>query len=240
MTPLAAAQPPQDHEAESEQDDVQHGDAYVGPVLKKIMPNPVTDTASPEMARNTTGKRVRATKAVKPQSKRKSSKQQEPQLASGPDPMAGAGGRGFNLSTLQQSATPILLTATRMAPVPGLGYLFQDEYGIQMLVPYSMLPTQPRQQILWPADYPATVSQPMASSGPGLHSYSVPGGIDTGNLQYLNSGLGQYPQFQPRPVLPSTRFQPQAQPVEQGSFDESFTTASFESQGALASPQDRN
>lgn len=201
------------------------------------MPSHMDDIASPEMVRNTTGKRVRPTKVDKSQSKHKSSKQQEPQPPSGHEPMAGGGGEGFNFSTLQQSGTPIILTATRMAPVPGLGCLFQDEYGIQMLVPYSMLPT--RQQHVWPAAYPATVSQPMANPGSSAQWQSMPGCIGTGNLQYLNSGLGQYSHIQPQPVLRSTLPQPQVQPAEQDSFDERFTATSFESQG-VASPQNRN
>jgi hypothetical protein len=88
------------------------------------MLNSITDMANPEMVRNTPGKRGRATKATK--SKRKSSQQQETQLPSGPEPIVGGSGQGFNFSPLQQSGTPILLTAARMAPVPGLGYLFQD------------------------------------------------------------------------------------------------------------------
>lgn len=194
--------------------------------------------ASSEMVRNTPGKRGRATKATK--SKRKSSQHQEAQLPSGPEPIAGASGQGFNFSPLPQSGTPILLTAARMAPVPGLGYLFQDQYGIQMLVPYSLLPIQPRQQSFWPANYQASASQPMATSVSGLHSYGMPGGMGVGNLQYLNSGLAQYPQLQTQPVLRSTRFQPQAQPIEQGSFDESFTTSSFESQTMSPSPQNQD
>ncbi|KAJ4168491.1 hypothetical protein NW754_010404 [Fusarium falciforme] len=223
---------------ESEQNDAQHGDADVGPAPKRVMANPITDMANPEMARNIPGKRGRATKATK--SKRKSSQQQETQFSSGPEPIAGASGQGFNFSPLQQSGTPILLTAARMAPVPGLGYLFQDQYGIQMLVPYSMLPTQPQQQNFWHANYQASASQPMATSVSGLHSYGMPRGMGFGNLQYLNSGLAQYPQLQAQPVLRSTRFQPQTQASEQGCFDESFTTASFESQTMTPSPQNQS
>ncbi|KAJ4198889.1 hypothetical protein NW759_016244 [Fusarium solani] len=237
MAPLAA-RPTQDHEDESEQDNAQHGDTNVGPAPKRIMLNSITDMANPEMVRNTPGKRGRATKATK--SKRKSSQQQETQLPSGPEPIVGGSGQGFNFSPLQQSGTPILLTAARMAPVPGLGYLFQDQYGIQMLVPYSMLPTQPRQQNFWPANYQASASQPMATSVSGPHLYGMPGGMGVGNLQYLNSGLAQHPQLQAQPVLRSTRFQPLTQASEQGCFDESFTTASFESQKMTPSPQNQN
>ncbi|RMJ14398.1 hypothetical protein CDV36_005950 [Fusarium kuroshium] len=236
MAPLAA----RPHQDENEQEDAQHDDTDLGPTLKRIMPSPITDTANPELTRNPPTKRPRAAKTSKSQSKRKSSKRQEPQVYSSPGPMTAGSGQDFNFSPSQHSGTPILLTATRMAPVPGLGYLFQDEYGIQMLVPYSMLPTQPRQQHLWPANYPASASQPMANPGPGLQSYSMSGGMGVGNLQYLNSGLGQYPQFQTQPVLRSTRFQPQTQPSEQGAFDESFTTSSFESQTMTPSPQNQN
>ncbi|KAI8675978.1 hypothetical protein NCS57_00500700 [Fusarium keratoplasticum] len=237
MAPLAA-RPTQDHEDESEQDDAQYVDADVGPAPKRIMANPITDMANPEMVRNTPSKRGRATKATR--SKRKSSQQQETQFSSGLEPIAGATGQGFNFSPVQQSGTPILLTAARMAPIPGLGYLFQDQYGIQMLVPYSMLPTQPRQQHFWPANYQASASQPMATSVSGLHSYSMPGGMGVGNLQYLNSDLAQYPQLQAQPVLQSTCFQPQTQASAQGCFDESFTPASFESQTMTPSPQNQN
>ncbi|RSL41949.1 hypothetical protein CEP54_015655 [Fusarium duplospermum] len=233
MAPLAA----RPHQDESEQEDIQHDDVDAGPALKRIMPSPITDMANPELTRNPPGKRVRATKTNKSQSRRKPSKQREPQ---NPGPMTGAGGQDFNFSPSQHSGTPILLTATRMAPVPGLGYLFQDEYGIQMLVPYSMLPTQPRQQNFWPSNYQASLSQPMAGPGPSAQSYNMSGGVGVGSLQYLNSGLGQYPQFQTQPVLRSTRFQPQTQPSEQGPFDESFTTSSFESQTMTPSPQNQN
>lgn len=202
------------------------------------MPNHITDIANTEMTRTTTAKRGRVTKATK--SKRKPSKQQEPQLPPDPEPIAGAGGQGFNFPTLQQSGTPILLTAARMAPVPGLGYLFQDEFGIQMLVPYSLLPTQPRQQSFWPTNYQASASHPMPSSGPTLQSYGMTGGMGVDNLQYLNSGLAQYPQLQTQPVLRSTRFQPQAQVSELGPFDESLTTASFDSQTMTPSPRNQN
>ncbi|KAL2679304.1 hypothetical protein Neosp_010076 [[Neocosmospora] mangrovei] len=237
MAPLAA-RPHQDHEDESEQDEAQYGDADVGPALKKIMPNSITDIASPEMTRNTTTKRGRVTKATK--SKRKSSKQQEPQLPPDPEPIAGTSSQGFNFPSMQQSGTPILLTAARMAPVPGLGYLFQDEFGIQMLVPYSLLPIQPRQQSFWPSNYQASASQPMPNSGPSLQSYGMTGGMGVGNLQYLNSGLAQYPQLQAQPVLRSTRFQPQGQVSELGPFDESLTTASFDSQTVTSSLQNQN
>ncbi|RSL66831.1 hypothetical protein CEP53_003222 [Fusarium sp. AF-6] len=236
MAPLAA----RPHQDESEQEDAQHDDTDLGPALKRIMPSPITDMANSELTRNSTGKRPRATKTNKSQSKRKPSKQQGRQVASSPGSVAGAGGQDFNFSPSQHSGTPILLTATRMAPVPGLGYLFQDEYGIQMLVPYSMLPTQPRQQHFWPVNYQTSASQTMTNSGPGVQSYSMPGGMGVGNLQYLNSGLGQYPQFQTQAVLRSTRFQPQTQPSEQGHFDESFTTSSFESQTMAPSPQNQN
>ncbi|UPK92798.1 hypothetical protein LCI18_003733 [Fusarium solani-melongenae] len=237
MVPLAA-RPTQDHEDESEQDEAQYVDEDIGPAPKRIMANPITDMANPEMVRNTPSKRGRATKATR--SKRKSSQEQETQCSSGLEPIAGATGQGFNFSPFQQSGTPILLTAARMAPVPGLGYLFQDQFGIQMLVPYSMLPTQSRQQTFWPANYQASASQPMATSVSGLHSNGMPGGMGVGNLQYLNSGLAQYPQLQTQPVLRSTRFQSQNQASEQGCFDESFTTGSFESQTMTSSPQNQN
>ncbi|KAM0421329.1 hypothetical protein ACHAPT_010859 [Fusarium lateritium] len=228
MLPLAA-KPPQEYEDESERDDAQDGD---GPAVKKTMKNTISSKANPEKRRSSTTKRGRPPKTPK----HKASEQQDPPLPSSPQPNVEAVEPGLDLSNLQQMATPILLTASRMAHVPGLGCLFQDEYGIQMLVPYSMLPSQPRPQNIWTTNNHASASQPMTSPGPGFEAYSM---STVDNLQYLNSDPGQHSQTQA--VLRSqTRAQPQAQPSSQGPSDDSFTSLSFERQESSPHFQNRN